>query len=158
MCVQAYKTSHLTSFKSYQLYDVWYVVEYSYTEYEKTVNYRNDGGVVVTAGGNALDATATYQDYRGTQYPLVATVQPGYVLDGYYLNGTKVSSTENYTYTFNGDPDALYCLSKVRKAFVGTSQFSNAYVGTDEVKAIYVGTTKIWGDSDLLPEATEGSS
>lgn len=154
ICVQAYKTSHFTSFNSYQLYDVWYEVSYSYTEYEKSVQYRNDEGVVVTANGNALDATATYQDYKGIQYPLVATVQPGYILDGYYLNGQKVSSSENYTFTFNNDSDELYCITKKRKIFVGDHQVDEVYIGTTPVSEIYDGDICIWGLSDLYGDAT----
>ena len=154
LCIQAYKTSHFTSYNSYTLYDVWYVVEYSYTEYEKSVQYRNDEGVVVTANGNTLDARATYQDYKGTQYPLVATVQPGYILDGYYLNGQKVSDSENYTFTFNNDSDELYCITKKRKIFVGDYQVDEVYIGTTPVSEIYDGDTCIWGLSDLYGDAT----
>ena len=154
LCIQAYKTSHLTSFSSYTLYDVWYVVEYSYTEYEKSVQYRNDEGVVVTANGSALDAVATYQDYKGVQYPLVATVNKGYILDGYYLNGQKVSDSENYTFTFNNDSDELYCITKKRKIFVGDYQVDEIYIGTTPVTEIYDGDTCIWGLSDLYGDAT----
>lgn len=154
LCIQAYKTTHLTSFSSYQIYDVWYVIEYSYTEYEKSVQYRNDEGVVVTANGNALDAVATYQAYKGTQYPLVATVQPGYILDGYYLNGQKVSDSENYTFTFDNDSDELYCITKKRKIFVGDRQVDEVYIGTTPVSEIYDGDICIWGLSDLYGDAT----
>lgn len=154
LCIQAYKTSHLTSYNSYTLYDVWYVVEYSYTEYEKSVQYRNDEGVVVTANGSALDAVATYQDYKGVQYPLVATVNKGYILDGYYLNGQKVSDSENYTFTFNNDSDELYCITKKRKIFVGDYQVDEIYIGTTPVTEIYDGDTCIWGLSDLYGDAT----
>lgn len=154
MCVQAYKTSHWTSFSSYQIYDVWYVVEYSYTEYEKTVQYKNDEGVVVTANGRALDAAATYQDYKGVQYPLIATVNKGYILDGYYLNGQKVSDSENYTFTFDNDSDELYCITKKRKIFVGDHQVDEVYIGTTPVSEIYDGDTCIWGLSDLYGDAT----
>lgn len=154
LCIQAYKTSYFTSFSSYTLYDVWYIVEYSYTENEKTVQYRNDEGVVVTANGNELDAVATYQDYKGVQYPLVATVNKGYIFDGYYLNGQKVSDSENYTFTFNNDSDKLYCITKKRKIFVGDRQVDEVYIGTTPVTEIYDGDTCIWGLSDLYGDAT----
>lgn len=154
LCIQAYKTSSWTSFHSYQIYDVWYIVEYSYTEYEKTVNYRNDEGVVVTANGSALDAVATYQDYKGVQRPLVATVNKGYIFDGYYLNGRKVSDSENYTFTFNDDSDELYCITKKRKIFVGDHQVDEVYIGTTPVSEIYDGDICIWGLSDLYGDAT----
>ena len=157
LCIQAYKKSHLTSYNSYTLYDVWYVVEYSYVENEKTVQYRNDEGVIVSSNGSILDATANYQDYKGAYYPLVAEVQPGYVFDGYYLNGSLVSSTENYTYTFNGDTDRLYCITKVRKIFVGNYQVDEIYIGTNVLKELYDGQLKLWGSSDLYDEATQAN-
>lgn len=155
LCTQAYKTSHLTSYNSYTLYDVWYVIEYSYVENETTVRYFDDDGVSVTANGSALTSESTYQDYYKTAYPLVATLAPGHVFDGWYLNGVKVSSSLSYTYVFpKTGVDWLYCITKYRKIFVGTYQVDEIYIGTSPVGDIYDGNTKIWGNSPLYGDAT----
>lgn len=152
ICALAYKTSHLVSYNAWYLYDVWWIIDWTYTENEETVSFFRDDGVTVSAGGNDVP-TGQYTDYRHTTYTLTATVQNGYVFDGWYLNGTKVSSDLTYTYElYQGDE--LYCITKVRKVFNGTVQFDKCYIGDEEISAIYIGTEKVWGLSDLYGDAT----
>ena len=90
LCVLAYKTSHWTSFNSYQLYDVWYVVEYSYEE--------------------PTDVTATVKADSGTAVSGDATVQAGTTANVTFEEGTIVSLTaepaDGYVFSTAGTAEA----------------------------------------------------
>ena len=88
----------------------------------------------------------------GETKTLVATTLPGYVFDGWYLNGVKVSSNQTYQLTIAANA-SLYAISKVRKIYVGTLQVKAVYVGTTECD-VYDGTEKVFGESNEYANAT----
>lgn len=154
LCVLAYKTSHYTSFNSYQLYDVWYEVSYTYEEpTDATVTITTDTGTSVSGDKTvAANSTGTLTDEEGSLVTLTATPAAGYIFDGWYSGGVKVASTP--TYSFSLAATTLYAISKKRQIYVGTAQVQAIYVGTTEIGDVYIGTTKAYGDSELLPTAT----
>ena len=155
LCVLAYKTSHYTSFNSYQLYDVWYKVSYTYEEpTDATATIITDTGTSVSGDATvAANSTGTLTDEEGSLVTLTATPAAGYVFDGWYSGGVKVASTPTYSFTMAA-ATTLYALSKKRQIYVGTAQVQAIYVGTTEIVDVYIGTTKAYGDSELLPTAT----
>lgn len=52
---------------------------------------------LVSKGGGTVDGSGTYQD--GENVTIIATADEGYVFDGWYSNGEKISSTERYSFT-----------------------------------------------------------
>lgn len=155
LCIQAYKSSHLTSFNSYQLYDVWYIVEYTYQEpTEVTSTIRTDAGTSVSGDATlATNATGSITEEEGNLVTLTATSAAGYVFDGWYSGGVKVASTPTYSFTMAA-ATTLYALSKKRQIYVGTAQVKAIYIGTTEIGDVYIGTTKVYSESELLPTAT----
>lgn len=153
-CMSARKLLNYMSFSWLRCYQLVYNVYYSYVETAETLHFFRDDGCTVSSGGTDVP-TADYSTWRYTKRTYTATVKPGYEFDGWYLNGTKVSSNLSYEYEFH-EGDKLYCITKVRKIFDGTTQANAVYVGTDAISEIYIGTTKIWGLSDLYDDATGG--
>ncbi len=154
LCIQAYKTSHYTSFSSYQLYDVWYVVEYTYQEpTDVTATFTSDDGCSIQYEGSTVSTLTAEED---STVSLTAVVGDGYEFDGWYLNGSKVSSSTTYTFTMAAV--TLYALTKVRKLYVGDAQVQEVYIGTTPAAEIYSGEELIWGPSPLYSTATGGSS
>lgn len=133
-------------------YDIRYEVDFSYEETAETVNFFTDSGVVVTTGGTEVP-TGVYETWRHTKFDLVANVKPGYIIDGWYLNGQKVSESLTYTYELY-DADRLYCITKKRKIFVGDYQVDEVYIGNQPATAVYDGNECIWGESELKAAAT----
>ena len=144
--------SNISSLRWIRCYDVWFDVHYSYDESEEVVYFHRDSGVTVTTGGVDVP-TNEYWAWRHTTWDLTATVLPGYIWDGWYLNGQKVSSNLTYTYELYNN-DQLYCITKPRKLFVGDYQVEEVYVGTNPIEELYDGTKKLWGLSDLYEDAT----
>lgn len=158
ICVQAYKTSALVSFSYWYLYDVWYTVEWSYTEDELTGTVYTDKGVAVTGGASVSAGTTagkSFAGYAGDSKTMKARVLRGYEWDGWYDGTQKVSSDLSYSISMS-DGLTLYALSKARNVFVGTEPAAAVYVGNTEVTEIDVGANRIWGDSPLLTAATGG--
>lgn len=158
LCIQAYKTSHWTSFSSYQLYDVWYVVEYSYEEpTDVTATVKTDSGTAVTGDASVQHGTTgsvTAED--GTIVSMTADPDDGYVFAGWYSGGVKVADTLTYSFTISAS--VLYAISHKRNLYVGNAQVKEVYIGTTKISEIYSGSEPIWKDSELLAEATGGTS
>lgn len=150
-CMSARKLLNYMSFSWLRCYQLVYNVHYSYVETAETVSFFRDEGCTVAVGNDDVP-TGDYSTWRHTKWTLTATVKQGYVFDGWYLNGTKVSSNLSYEYELY-DGDRLYCITKVRKVFDGTTQVNSFYVGTTEIREVYIGTTKVFGLSDLYPDA-----
>lgn len=144
--------NNLSSLRWIRCYEVWFDVSYSYVETEETVQFFRDDGCTVAVGETDVP-TGSYTTWRHTTWDLTATVLPGYIWDGWYLNGQKVSSNLTYTYELY-DNDKLYCITKPRKLFVGNYQVDEVYIGTSPVDSIYDGTEKLWGLSELYGDAT----
>ena len=52
---------------------------------------------LVSKGGGTVNGSGTYED--GDNVTIVATPDEGYVFDGWYSNGAKISSAESYSFT-----------------------------------------------------------
>ena len=158
ICVQAYKTSHLTSFNSYQLYDVWYVVEYSYEEpTDVTATVKADSGTAVSGDATVQAGTTANVTFdEGTIVSLTAEPADGYVFDGWYSGGSKVAETTTYSFTISAA--VLYAISHKRNLYVGNAKVKEVYIGTTKIGEIYSGSEPIWKDSELLAEATGGTT
>jgi len=157
ICVQAYKTSAWVSFSSWQLYDIWFTVEWSYEEPDvKTYLYTDEGtsisGAASVPAGSTTIGETFIEASSGETRTLVATALPGYVFDGWYLNGVKVSSNQTYQVTIAANA-SLYAISKVRKIYVGTLQVKAVFVGTTECE-VYDGSEKVFGESNEYANAT----
>ena len=123
--------------------EVYHHVYYSYVENEETATLSIADGVTVSSSGESVSAGSLVA-YRHTTYDFTATLDKGYELDGWYLNGTKVSSDLTYSYELY-DADVLECVA-VKTGFpiyVGTRQVTDIYVGTTPVKAVYLGTEEL---------------
>ena len=155
-CMSARKLLNYMAFSWLRCYQLVYNIYYSYVETAEVLHFVCDNGVTVVDGEGLPVVSSDYEDWRYTQWTLTATVKPGYIFDGWYLNGSKVSSNLQYQYEFH-EGDVLYCITKVRKIFVGNYQVDEVYVGTSVVKEIYDGTEKLWGLSDLYDDATSTS-
>lgn len=158
ICVQAYKTSGWVSFSSWQLYDLWYTVEYSYTEEEVKSYVYTDSGVALSGDATIAPGSSTFgesyiEDYAGETKSLTATVQEGYDFDGWYLNGQKVSEELTYVLTIAFGVQ-LYCIAKKRMVYVGQARVKEIYIGTTPVGEVYAGGEVIWGPSPLYGRAT----
>lgn len=158
LCIQAYKTSHYTSFSSYQLYDVWYEVSYTYEEpTDATATIITDTGTSVSGDATvAANSTGTLTDEEGSLVTLTATPASGYVFDGWYSGGSKVAETVTYSFTISAA--VLYAISHKRNLYVGDARVKEVYIGTTKIGEIYSGDEPIWKDSELLAEATGGTS
>ena len=157
ICVQAYKTSAWVSFSSWQLYDIWFTVEWSYEEPDvKTYLYTDEGtsisGAASVPAGSTTIGETFIEASSGETRTLVASTLPGYVFDGWYLNGVKVSSNQTYQLTIAANA-SLYAISKVRKIYVGTLQVQAVFVGTTECE-VYDGSEKVFGESNEYANAT----
>lgn len=158
LCVLAYKTSHYTSFNSYQLYDVWYVVEYSYEEpTDVTATVKADSGTAVSGDATVQAGTTANVTFdEGTIVSLTAEPADGYVFDGWYSGGSKVAETTTYSFTISAA--VLYAISHKRNLYVGNAKVKEVYIGTTKIGEIYSGSEPIWKDSELLAEATGGTT
>ena len=155
ICMDCYRGNWThTQYTYFYLYEVSFEVYYSYTYEENvTATIRTDEGTTVSGDVTvAANASATITADEGTTKTLTATPASGYVFDGWYTGGQKVSSDLTYTYTMAAA--TVYALSKKREIYVGTAQVKAIYIGTTEIGDVYIGTTKVCSDSELLPTAT----
>jgi hypothetical protein len=80
--------------------DVTYTATYKTTANSFVVT------ATATNGGEVTGAPEEAVAY-GTSVTLKATAPTGYVFDGYYVNGKKVSSNTTYTFTVTGNTDVV---------------------------------------------------
>lgn len=158
ICVQAYKTSGFVSFSWWRLYEVWIEVSYTYEKnVDVTATIKADSGTTVS--GDATVQAGTNEDItfdEGTVVSLTATPSDGYVFDGWYSGGSKVAETTTYSFTISAA--VLYAISHKRNLYVGDARVKEVYIGTTKIGEIYSGDEPIWKDSELLAEATGGTS
>ncbi len=62
-----------------------------------TTKQQNWSVKLVSHGGGTVDGSGTYKD--GDNVTITATPDDGYEFDGWYTNGTKISSTMRYSFT-----------------------------------------------------------
>jgi hypothetical protein len=71
-------------------------------DWQFSVSFRQEFTITVGAeGGGAASGTGTYVD--GESCTVTAVPEEGKILDGWYENGTKVSSDLNYTFTVSSN-------------------------------------------------------
>lgn len=158
LCVLAYKTSRWTSFNSYQLYDVWYEVSYTYEEnIDVTATVKADSGTAVSGDATVQAGTTANVTFdEGTIVSLTAEPADGYVFDGWYSGGSKVAETTTYSFAISAA--VFYAISHKRNLYVGDARVKEVYIGTTKIGEIYSGSEPIWKDSELLAEATGGTT
>lgn len=159
LCVSAYRPGGwFPSFTSYAIYDLWFVVEYTYVEKtDVTATVKADSGTAVSGDATVQAGTTANVTFdEGTIVSLTAEPADGYVFDGWYSGGSKVAETTTYSFTISAA--VLYAISHKRNLYVGDARVKEVYIGTTKIGEIYSGSEPIWKDSELLAEATGGTT
>ena len=67
------------------------------------INGQVPGSYTVTSGGTAIPLGETQQTTASTEYTMTATANTGFTFDGWYVNGTRVSTANPYTGSFKNE-------------------------------------------------------
>lgn len=67
------------------------------------INGQVPGSYTVTSGGATIPLGETQQTNTSTEYTMRATANTGFTFDGWYVNGTRVSTANQYTGSFKNE-------------------------------------------------------
>ncbi len=101
------------------------------------VSVKCQNTTVTVNGGDSLSSYSSPLE-QGTSVTLVATPSSGYTFDGYYVNGSKVSSSTTYTFTVgSSDTSVSVVSSKGAEKLVIDGGNSTLYVNGENVGRSY---------------------